>query len=244
MSGQQPSLFRLNSQGHAIDAHDSLTRIYSLGRIMGELGLFIGALIVVYLVPGPDMVLILQTGATAGRGPALATAAGLAIARAAHVTLAALGLAALLTASPMTFEVVRFAGAAYLVWLGIEILRARSVLPDSDEAPKPEGAHSHKSALYRGLLTNILNPKALLFCSVLLPQFIRPGQESVAWQFLLLGVILVAVGLAFDLVYASVGMILGRWIARRPMVQALQRWTFAVILIGFGVRLAFPPRPL
>ncbi|MBB4020081.1 threonine/homoserine/homoserine lactone efflux protein [Gemmobacter caeni] len=210
---------------------------------MADLGLFIGALVVVYLVPGPDMVLILQTGATGGRGPAIATAAGLALARAAHVTLAALGLAALLTTSPMTFEVVRFAGATYLIWLGIQILRARSLLPEATATQTPSRAHSCGSCFYQGLLTNILNPKALLFCSVLLPQFVHAGPESMAGQFLLLGVILVSVGLAFDLVYASAGFVLGRWIARRPLVQTLQRWVFATMLIGFGLRLALSPRP-
>lgn len=211
---------------------------------MSELGLFIGALVVVYMVPGPDMFLILQTGVTARRGPALATAAGLALARAAHVALAALGLAALLSTSPMAFEIVRFAGAAYLIWLGIEILRARSLQPDTTATQKPVRARSNRAAFYRGLLTNILNPKALLFCSVLLPQFIQPGQESVAEQFLLLGVILVGVGLAFDLIYASAGLALSRWIARHPFAQRLQCWTFAAILIGFGFRLVLSPRPL
>ncbi len=206
--------------------------------------MFIGALVIVYLVPGPDMVLILQTGATKGRGSAIATAVGLAVARAAHVTLAALGLAALLTTSPITFEVVRFAGAAYLIWLGIEILRARSLLPEATATQKPSRPHSYGSCFYRGLLTNILNPKALLFCSVLLPQFVRPGQETVAGQFLLLGVILVGVGFAFDLMYASAGFVLGRWIARHPLVQTLQRWVFAAMLIGFGLRLALSQRPL
>lgn len=144
----------------------------------------------------------------------------------------------------MTFEAVRFVGAGYLIWLGIEILRAPSLMPEPTATQKPSRAHSYGSCFYRGLLTNILNPKALLFCSVLLPQFVRPGQESVAGQFLLLGVILVSVGLAFDLVYASAGFVLGRWIARHPLVQTLQRWVFATMLIGFGLRLAFSPRPL
>lgn len=211
---------------------------------MGELGMFIGALVVVYLVPGPDMVLILQSSATSERRAAFATATGLALARVAHVTLAALGLAALLTTSPMTFEVVRFTGAAYLVWLGIQIMLAPSLVPAAEATQNPSRAHSPRAAFYRGLLTNILNPKALLFCSVLLPQFIQPGQANVAGQFVLLGVILVGVGLAFDLVYASAGFVLCRWIARHPLVDTLQRWVFATMLIGFGLRLVFSPRPV
>lgn len=211
---------------------------------MSELKIFVGALIVVYLLPGPDMVLILQTSVSMGRFQSLATAVGLALARAVHVTLAALGLAAVLATSPTTFEVVRFAGAAYLIWLGIQILRARSFLSDAPATQKPVLARFYVSAFYQGLLTNILNPKALLFCSVLLPQFIRPEYESVSSQFLLLGVILVGVGLVFDLVYVSVGMVLARWVTRHPLIQTLQAWVFATILIGFGLRLILSPRPL
>jgi threonine/homoserine/homoserine lactone efflux protein len=209
---------------------------------MGELGLFVGALIVVYLVPGPDMVLILQTGAVSGRAPAFAVAAGFALARAIHVALAAFGLAALLTTSPMAFEVVRYAGTAYLVWLGIQILRAPTLLPGTPTAG-PGQAASLLPTFYRGLMTNISNPKALLFCSVLLPQFVHAEQDSFAGRFLFLGVVLVITGLLFDIVYATVGMAIGRWIARSPRVQIIQRWLFATMLIGFGIRLVFSPRP-
>ncbi|MFC3127208.1 LysE family translocator [Pseudoroseomonas globiformis] len=204
--------------------------------------IFVGALAVAYLIPGPDMVLILQTGALQERRQALATAAGFALARALHVALAALGLAALLRTAPMVFETVRMCGAAYLVWLGIAILRSRSSAPDADMEERTRSS-SARSAAVRGLLTNLLNPKALLFCSVLLPQFIQPEQGAIAGQFLLLGTILVCVGLAFDLLYAGAGSFLGRWIARHPIVQIIQRWTFATLLIGFGLRLAFTNRP-
>ncbi|OLP56366.1 lysine transporter LysE [Rhizobium rhizosphaerae] len=211
---------------------------------MADLSVFIGALAVAYLVPGPDMVLILQTGALQGRVRALAVAIGLALARAVHVFLAVVGLAALLSASPWAFEIVRVAGAAYLIWLGVGILRSRSLLPEGVVLPASDNGRSWSAAMRRGLLTNLLNPKALLFCSVLLPQFIRPENGSVPGQFLLLGMILVAVGLVFDLVYAGAGAMLGRWIALHPLVQLLQRWVFAALLIGFGVSLALSQRPL
>ena len=96
---------------------------------MAGLWLFFMALAVVYLLPGPDMILLLQTGARQGKGAALATAVGLAIARACHVALAALGLAALFKAAPWTFDVVRLAGAAYLLWIGVQCLRT-TLLPN------------------------------------------------------------------------------------------------------------------
>jgi threonine/homoserine/homoserine lactone efflux protein len=210
---------------------------------MANLGMFIGALVAVYLVPGPDMVLVLQTSSAQGRWHALATAAGLGLARAVHVTLAAVGLATLLRTVPWAFEVVRMAGVAYLVWLGIKFVRASSLAPEISAATPAVSAKAYRSAAWRGLLTNITNPKALLFCSVLLPQFVHADAGNVAGQFLLLGVLLVVVGLLFDVLYAMAGAALGYWIERHPAVQTVQRWTFAALLIGFGARLAVAGQP-
>lgn len=188
---------------------------------------FLIALAVVYLVPGPDMLLLFQTGARQGRRAALVTALGLALARACHVLMAATGLALLFRTAPWTFDLVRLLGAAYLAWLGLQMLRGGGLaLPTSDAGSAPLVPHADRRALLRGLLTNLLNPKALLFCSVLLPQFAA------------LGAVLVLVGLAFDCAYALAGGRLGRWLASRPRAQRLQQWGFGGLLIGFGVRLA------
>ncbi|OCR22224.1 lysine transporter LysE [Pseudomonas syringae] len=210
---------------------------------MANLGMFIGALFVVFLVPGPDMVLLLQTSSTQGRGQAIATAIGLGLARAAHVTLAAAGLATLLNTVPWAFEVVRMVGVAYLVWLGIKLARASSLAPQLSTAATDASSMAYLAAMRRGLLTNITNPKALLFCSVLLPQFVQADAGSVPSQFLLLGVVLVVIGLLFDFIYAMAGVALGYWIERHPMMQTVQRWTFAAMLIAFGARLALAGRP-
>ncbi|POF41128.1 lysine transporter LysE [Pseudomonas laurylsulfativorans] len=205
---------------------------------MQGLWLFFMALAVVYLLPGPDMILLLQTGARQGKGAALATAVGLGIARGCHVALAALGLAALFKAAPWTFDVVRLAGAAYLLWIGIQCLRT-TMLPSLTSADATGEKPRWSAAIRRGLLTNLLNPKALLFCSVLLPQFINPEAGAVLGQFATLGVVLVGVGLLFDSAYALVGAALGRWLQRSPSAQRLQQWLFGSLLIGFAVRLTF-----
>jgi len=205
---------------------------------MPGLSIFIGALAVAYLVPGADMLLLLQTGARQGRRHALATALGLAMARAAHVALAGLGLAALLQTAPAVFDFVRIAGAAYLVWLGIGVLRMPPLGPAATEPQGKGSAASYLADVLRGLLTNLLNPKALLFCSVLLPQFIQTDAGGVAGQFAMLGAILVGVGMAFDGVYALAGTALAGLVARHRIVEAVQRWSFAALLIGFGLRLA------
>jgi threonine/homoserine/homoserine lactone efflux protein len=205
---------------------------------VASLWLFFLALAVVYLLPGPDMILLLQTGARQGRGAALATATGLAIARGCHVALAALGLAALFKAAPWTFEVVRLAGAAYLLWIGIQCLRSTLVpnLNTGDVAGMPG---QWREAIRRGVLTNLLNPKALLFCSVLLPQFIVAEGAPVLTQFAVLGALLVGIGLLFDSAYALTGAALGRWLQHSPMAQRVQQWLFGSLLIGFAVRLTF-----
>lgn len=205
---------------------------------MASLWLFFLALAVVFLLPGPDMILLLQTGARQGRGAALATAIGLAIARACHVALAALGLAALFKAAPWTFDVVRMAGAAYLLWIGIQCLRS-TLVPNLNSSDVAETRGQWREAIRRGLLTNLLNPKALLFCSVLLPQFIEANGAPVLSQFALLGMLLVGVGLLFDSAYALTGAALGRWLQHSPTAQRVQQWLFGSLLIGFAVRLTF-----
>ena len=197
---------------------------------------FLIALAVVYLLPGPDMILLLQTGARQGRGMALATALGLALARSGHVALAGLGLAVLFKTAPWTFDLVRLAGAAYLLWLGLRLLQAQASILVVEGERQPSQAYW--LAMRRGLLTNLLNPKALVFCSVLLPQFVSPAAGPLGLQFAWLGALLVAVGLLFDTAYALAGAALGRWLGRRPLVQRLQQWLFGGVLVGFGLRLA------
>lgn len=210
---------------------------------MENLEMFIGALVVVYLVPGPDMVLLLQTSSTQGRGQALATAAGLALARMSHIAFAAVGLATLLKSVPIAFDAVRLLGVAYLLWLGIKIARAPLITGSVCTAQPGKAPQAYRAAVWRGLLTNITNPKALIFCSVLLPQFVHPSTGNVPSQFALLGAVLVATGTFFDLLYSVAGIALRHWIDRHPFVQTMQRWTFVALLIGFGARLAVTARP-
>ncbi|WP_171664478.1 LysE family translocator [Achromobacter deleyi] len=209
---------------------------------MADMALFLGALLIVYVVPGPDMILLLETGLLRGRGQALAVAAGLAIARAAHVTLAALGLAALFKTHPWAFDAARTVGGCYLVWLGVRLLRAgpMSYAPAGGAAPRHAG---WGPALLSGVLTNVLNPKALLFCSVLLPQFVSPAHGPIGQQFAVLGVILVGLGLAFDVLCALAGGAVGRWMTASPRAQKVQSMVFGTALIGFGLRLTFAQRP-
>jgi threonine/homoserine/homoserine lactone efflux protein len=215
------------------------------------LAVYIAALLVVYAVPGPDMALILQTSIGRGVRSGFAAACGLGLARATHVTLSACGAAALLRSAPWLYDVVRYGGAVYLAWIGIQIFRSPMfALPESgaarDEAnPSTDatatataGMRQLRAAFVKGLLTNLLNPKALLFCSVLLPQFVRPEAGPVALQMIELGSVLLAVGLCFDLTYAIGAARIAGWMRAHPLAQTLQRWTFSAALIGFALRLS------
>ncbi len=204
---------------------------------LSEMWIFAGALAAAFLVPGPDMILLLQTGASQGRAHALAAASGLAVARGCHVALAGMGLAALLHTAPVVFQIVRIVSAIYLIWLGIGILRSPLRLPDGSASPVHKRS-SYLAAARKGLLTNLLNPKALLFCSVLLPQFIHPENGSIAGQFALMGAIMTTVGLCFDGIYACTGSSLGTLFKRYPAIQTVQRVGFGALLIGFGAKLA------
>jgi threonine/homoserine/homoserine lactone efflux protein len=203
---------------------------------MSDLPLFLTALAVAFLVPGPDMILMIETGASRGRPHALATAAGLALARVGHVLLSAVGLAALFRASPIAFDLVRWAGAAYLAFLGVKILTGPSLIPAEGDGTDVRG--SLAAGFRRGLATSALNPKAYLFASVLLPQFVHPGAGAVGVQFALLGAILVGVGFAFDAGFGFAGTAVGRFARGHRLAERVQRWVFGTVLIGFGLRLA------
>lgn len=209
---------------------------------MLKLAVFIGALAAAYSVPGPDMVFVLQTATTSGARRAMAATLGLASARASHVFFATIGLAALFRTVPGWFEVARLVGALYLTWLGIVILNARTMQPQS-ALGKAGKETSNGKAFLCGYLTDLLNPKALLFCSVLLPQFVNPAGESIVWQFVYLGAILVIIGLVFDMTFAISGARLRGWLSERPVIRAIQRYAIAALLTGCGADLIFTQLP-
>jgi len=204
--------------------------------------MYIAALVVVYALPGPDMALVLQTSIGRGARHGIAAAAGLGLSRATHVTLSACGVAALLRNAPWLYEMVRYGGAIYLAWVAIQIFRS-PMFPMPAGGAQPAASASSDSAALRtafvkGLLTNLLNPKALLFCSVLLPQFVRPEAGPVAWQMIELGVVLLALGACFDGAFAFGAARISGWVRMHPLAQTVQRWTFSAALIGFALRLS------
>ncbi|KGB91141.1 lysE type translocator family protein [Burkholderia multivorans] len=197
--------------------------------------IYLAALAAIYAVPGPDMALVLQTSIGRGVRPGIAAAAGLSLSRSAHVTLSACGVAALIRSAPWLYEAIRYGGALYLGYVAIQVFRSPVFDVGNGDAA---AAGELRQSFVKGLLTNLLNPKALLFCSVLLPQFARPEAGPVVWQMFALGALLVAAGVCFDLACVFGASRIAAWMRAHPLAQTVQRWTFSAALLGFALRLS------
>ncbi len=206
---------------------------------MGDLALFCFTLVAIYLTPGPDMLLVLSTSMNGGARQAVAVSTGLALARSLHVLLAAIGLAALLQTTPWAYHAIRLAGATYLLYLAWRFLTLDTPTMQAVEAASESSRSRYLRSFSQGALTNLLNPKSLIFCSVLLPQFVEPAQD-VASQFATLGLILVVIGLGFDLVYSLIGKEIAAFTASHKGMQKMQNRVVAglLALIGLKVGLA------
>jgi threonine/homoserine/homoserine lactone efflux protein len=202
---------------------------------MGDLFLFSSALVAIYLTPGPDMLLVLSTSVNNGTRQAVAVSIGLALSRSLHVLLAAIGLAALLQTTPWAYHAVRLAGAAYLLYLAWRFLTLETVTIQTSEAPSEKPYSRYLSSVRHGALTNLLNPKSLIFCSVLLPQFVEPALD-VTFQFVVLGLILVFIGLGFDLIYSAIGREVSAFTDSRKGVRKIQNWIVAGLLTVIGLK--------
>jgi threonine/homoserine/homoserine lactone efflux protein len=189
------------------------------------------------VTPGPDMLFILGCGMRGGPRAGLLATAGVATSEAIHVAVAAAGLAALFTAVPVAYLVVRVAGAGYLIYLGVRMIRRCG--GDQDEAPVAGAAAVRgRRAYLNGLLTNLLNPKMVTFTIAFLPQFINPALGRVWVQFAVLGAVLIAFEFLVD---GTVGVLAGRigqWLRRRRAARRRVDVATGAVFIGLGVRLA------
>lgn len=190
------------------------------------------------LTPGPDMLYCATRAAGQGRAAGVLSALGGGLGGLVHTCAAALGLSALLSYSAIAFMIVKFAGAAYLVWLGVQMIRT------GKKAPTP--ARLKKASLGRifiqGTLTTVLNPKVAVFFLSFLPQFVDPSRGSAALQFLLLGAIFNTSGTIVNSVVGLMFGYVGNWLERRPLFWRVQRYVSGSILVGLGLSLALPDR--
>jgi threonine/homoserine/homoserine lactone efflux protein len=206
-----------------------------------SLTLFLAAGLALNLTPGPDMLYVAARGASEGRSAGVVSALGIGVGTLVHVTLVAAGLAALLAAVPIAHFVLRIAGAAYLVYLGVRALRAGPHASRSPLAPAPLGA-----IFRQGVITNVLNPKVALFFLAFLPQFVDPSRGNPALQVVALGLLFdvsgTLVNLAVALASSRVSAGLRRTEAPGGAGRMIQRVTGG-LFIALGARLAYGARP-
>lgn len=193
------------------------------------LAAFIPAALTLNLTPGADMLFCLGQGLRSGPRAAMAASAGISAGSFVHVTLAALGLGALIAAVPWAFDVIRWIGVAYLLYLAWQTLRS-SAAPDAEAAELSVGR-----AFWTGFVVNLTNPKVILFVLAFIPQFVQPEAGSVLGQFLIFGLVLSVGGFFIN---GGVGVFasgLGRRMARGGRVLS---WITSGIFVALAARLA------
>ena len=196
--------------------------------------LLLAATIAITVAPGPDNHQELARGISQGRAAGLVAALGFAAGISFHTTLAALGVAALLKSSPMAFEAVKLAGAAYLVWIGIKAIRTKGLSSAHERPSQPLAVVFRQS-----VIGNLLNPKVTLFFIVFLPQFVNPhgGQSVMLQMFELGGVFMLQTVAVFSVFGVAAGMI-GAYLKRRPKVGVWLDRLAGATFIGLGIRVA------
>lgn len=191
---------------------------------------------VLWMIPGPALLLVFTRGVDLGARGAVATAVGLAVGTSVHAVAAALGLSAILAASATAFSAVKLVGAAYLIWLGIRRLRDRGpLLSVSDGSPSRTDARAFRE----GFAINALNPKVAMFFLAFLPPFVDHAGGAASSQLLTLGLIVTMVLLVGDVVFALVTGSVGRaWVHRLGAAGRAQRWgryVVAGVYVGLGL---------
>lgn len=197
--------------------------------------LFLGVSWALIIAPGPDMLYVITRGITHGRRAGILSAIGVVCGILVHTTAAAFGLTLILQTSALAFLLVKYIGAAYLIYLGIKAWRDKSTF----NVQAPVSLVTSRALFWQGVLSNVLNPKIAIFFLAFLPQFVDQGSSHVTWQMAFLGLTFACFGLCFLLVVGYFSGTIGRWLTHRPQyAQSFQRLAGG-ILIGLGIRLAF-----
>jgi len=207
---------------------------------LDSLALYAVACVLLALTPGPNLMYLISRTLCQGRTAGIVSLAGTTTGLLFYALAAAFGLTAVFVAVPLLFDIVRWAGAAYLLWLAWDAVRprgsgglfARRDLPPI--APR---------VLYRtGILTSILNPKVALFYLALFPQFVDPARGSVLLQSLVLAAVQIAIAFAGDLLFVLAAASVARWLAERPAWVTAQRWVLGGVFGAIAVKLALDSR--
>jgi len=201
--------------------------------------LFVAASLVLIVTPGQDMLLVMSRSMAQGSAAGVATAAGVSVGLVGHTVLATLGLGAILRTSDWLFLALKLAGAAYLVYLSVQLLRTK----EHDLTVSGGTPRSLRRLFFDGALSNVSNPKIAVFYFAFLPQFVLPEASHPTLSIFVLG--LVFAGLTF-IVKGPVGLVAGRlsgWLRSRPGAVAWLYRTSGAVLLGLGIKLALERRP-
>lgn len=196
--------------------------------------IFVAATAIMNATPGPDMMYVVSNAIHYGPKGGVASAVGINVGCIVHTLAAVLGVSALLAISSTAFLVVKWVGAAFLVYLGI-----RMILDGRKTSFTESRARSRSRIFWQGVATNILNPKVALFFLSFLPQFVDPSRGSVALQTLLLGGWFIVSGITITSLAAVIAGYTGNMLKRNPVILKWQRWLSGSILVALGARLAF-----
>ncbi len=201
---------------------------------------FFSAALALNVSPGPDLLFVLSRTLSGGRRVGVASACGVCSGALVHVAAAALGISAILATSALAFAVVKYVGAAYLLYLGIQALRSAGagMQLNLNAAPRTSAWQAYR----QGILVDILNPKAAIFFMAFLPQFVRPDQGAVAVQLLILGVLVVMVAIVVE---CALVLLAARASSALRENRRLSQWLDRVlgsVLIGLGIRLGLAER--
>lgn len=195
--------------------------------------LFMLAGLLLLIVPGPAVVYVVGRSIGQGRSAGVISVLGIATGSLVHVVAAAVGVSAILASSAVAFSIVKYAGAAYLVFLGV-----RKILGHDTAVTQGAPRESLKRIYMRGVVVNVLNPKTALFFLALLPQFVDPARGLVAVQMIFLGLIFSAMGVVTDGSYAMLASGIGGWLRRRPAFLRRQEVVTGSVFITLGVAAA------
>jgi threonine/homoserine/homoserine lactone efflux protein len=196
--------------------------------------LFIATALVLLAIPGPAVLYVVGRSIDQGRTAGLASVLGITTGTIVHITAATVGLSSLVLASKVAFDAVRYAGAAYLVLLGVRRLLTRGA-EDTAEGRAPR---TLRRLYTQGVVVNLLNPKTIVFVFAFIPQFVDVGAGHVWLQIFLLGVTFAGLGLASDSLYAIVAGTVADRLRGTPLVARVERWFGGSVLIGLGVAAA------
>jgi threonine/homoserine/homoserine lactone efflux protein len=197
-------------------------------------GLFLAAALALAVTPGPAVLYIVTRSVSQGRWAGAVSCLGIALGTLVHVVTAALGLSAILASSAFAFGLVRYAGAAYLIGLGIRRLTRESAAP----ALVAE-ARTLRRIFWEGFVVNLLNPKTALFFLAFLPQFVDPAAGSSASQLLLLGGTFALVALCTDSAWSFLAGGAGAWLKAHPRFPRSERYVSGSVYLGLGLATAF-----